>query len=345
MHNIDETVTGGAFAAVREPGWHLLGVTTQENVGGLELLRLANADFPVLRGAARLDETVPLDADGAFTVRYEAVDSRNTLIYRVHPETGEAQVLGTASPSYPLWTPAQTLVGFGDAVFGSGHMRSATAGALDEGRQVFMSFELPEEVSIGGVDLVKLYLTVSTSFDQSAKTRAIISGTRVVCANTLEMARQSAQRSIEFRKTARADRQAKQAQGALELVPEYAKALQQEAEELLTVSVNNAKFLEIITELWGPDEDAGKRKMTLWEQRRDQLVGLFADADTQANVRGTGWAAVQAVTEHRDWFSGARGNTPEDKDRIRFSRSMGLIPSEGIIEPKREILDRVLALV
>jgi phage/plasmid-like protein (TIGR03299 family) len=345
MHNIDMTVTGGAFAAVREPGWHMLGVTVKENVKALELLRLAKGDFPILRGAARLDEMVPIDEAGEFTVRYEAVDSRNTLIYRVHPETGEAQVLGIASPGYPLWTPAQTLVGFGDAILGAGHMRSATAGVLDEGRQVFMSFELPEDIKLGGVDLVKMYLTVSTSFDQSAQTQATISGTRVVCANTLAVANKSAKRSLAFRKTSRADLQAKQAQGALELVPEYTKALTEEAEALLSVKITDAKFTEIVTDLWGPGDDASKRMATLWEARLTQLQDLFATADTQANVRGTGWAAVQAVTEHRDWYSKAKATDQAGRDAVRFARSVGLTPSVGILEPKIDITQRILALV
>lgn len=345
-HLIDETVTGGAFAAVRVPAWHNLGVTVQENVKALDLLRLAHADFPILRGAARLNELVPLDESGNFTVRYEAVDTRNTLIYRVHPETGEAQVLGVASAGYPLLTPAETLIGFGDAIMGQGHMRSATAGVLDEGRQVFMSFELPEELVLGGGDPAKLYLTVSTSFDQSTASAARISAVRVVCANTLEAARQAAKREIVFRKTSRLDIQALQAKSALELVPEYMALLKVEAEQLLSVKVTDAKFLEIIEGLWAPNEDAGKAKVTRWENRRDSLMELFATAPTQEFGRHTGWAAVNAVTEDRDWFSMVKGAaTEEQKNTARFARSIGLSPSTGIIEPKRAMAQRVLALV
>jgi hypothetical protein len=276
-HNIDETVTGGAFAAVRQPAWHGLGVTIDQPVKALELLRLANADFPILRGAVRLDETVPLDDSGAFTVRYEAVDSRNTLIYRIHPETGEAQILGVASKGYPLLTPAQTLIGFGDAIMGPGHMRSATAGVLDEGRQVFMSFELPEDLCLGGGDPARL---------------------------------------------------------------------KAEAEELLAVKVTNAKFLEIISDLWAPEENAGKAKVTRWESHRDHLRHLFEAAPTQEFGRGTGWAAVNAVTEDRDWFSQVKGaDSDEQRDATRFSRSIGLTKSTGITEPKLAIAQRVLALV
>jgi phage/plasmid-like protein (TIGR03299 family) len=345
-HNIDETVTGGAFAAVRQPAWHGLGVTIDQPVKALELLRLANADFPILRGAVRLDETVPLDDSGAFTVRYEAVDSRNTLIYRIHPETGEAQILGVASKGYPLLTPAQTLIGFGDAIMGPGHMRSATAGVLDEGRQVFMSFELPEDLCLGGGDPARLYLTVSTSCDQSTASAARISAVRVVCANTLEAARQSAKREIVFRKTARLDIQALQAKSALELVPEYVAQLKAEAEELLAVKVTNAKFLEIISDLWAPEENAGKAKVTRWESHRDHLRHLFEAAPTQEFGRGTGWAAVNAVTEDRDWFSQVKGaDSDEQRDATRFSRSIGLTKSTGITEPKLAIAQRVLALV
>lgn len=346
MHNIDETVTGGAFAAVRQPAWHGLGVTIDQPTTALDLLKLANADFPILRGAIKLDEKVPLDAEGNFTVRYEAVDTRNTVIYRIHPETGEAQILGVASAGYPLLTPAQTMIGFGDAIMGAGHMRSATAGALDEGRQVFMSFELPDDLVIGGGDPVKLYLTVNTSFDQSTASAVRISAVRVVCANTLEQARQSAVREIVFRKTARLDIQALQAKSALELVPEYKTAVKKEAEELLAVRITNAKFLEIVDGLWAPDEDAGKAKVTRWEARRAHIKHLFEHAPTQEFGRGTGWAAVNAIGEDRDWFSQVKGHGTEDqKDATRFARSIGLTKATGIVEPKRAMAQRVLALV
>jgi phage/plasmid-like protein (TIGR03299 family) len=346
MHDIDETVTGGAFAAVREPAWHGLGVTVDHPVKALELLRMAHADFPILRGAVRLSETVELGDSGmSLPVRYEAVDTRNTLIYRVHPETQEAQVLGIASAGYPLLTPAETLIGFGDAIMGPGHMRSATAGVLDEGRQVFMSFELPEDLCLGGGDPAKLYLTVSTSFDQSTASAARISAIRVVCANTLEAARKAAKREIVFRKTARLDIQALQAKSALELVPEYSALLKVEAEQLLSVKVTNQKFFDIVTDLWGPDEDAGKASVTRWENRRTSLMDLFTTAPTQEFGRGTGYAAVNAVAEDRDWFSQVKGCDDEKaRDAVRFSRSIGLTKSTGIVEPKLAIMQRVLAL-
>lgn len=351
MHNIDMTVTGGAFAAVRQPAWHMLGTVQENPAGALELLRAAKADFPILRGAARLDEVVNLgDETLPISVRYTAVDERNTLIYRVHPETGEAQVLGVASGSYPLLTPAETIVGFGDAILGKGHTRAATAGALDGGRQVFMSFELPDDLVIGGGDPATLYLTVNTSFDQSTASAARISAIRVVCANTLEASRKAAKREIVFRKTARLDIQKMQAEAALKLVPEYVTSLKKEAEELLSIQVTNAKFLEIIEDLWGPGDDAGKAKTTRWEGQRDQLMGLFATATTQEFGRGTGWAAVNAVTEHRDWLSAVKSMnkkpmTDAEKDAVRFGRSVGLTKGVNIAEPKIAMAERVLALV
>lgn len=346
MHNIDETVTGGAFAAVREPGWHLLGTVVKENVTALKLLQLAHADFPVLRGTIRLDETVNLgDETLPLPVRYQAEDQNTTIIYRVHPETGEAQILGYASAGYPLWTPAQTLVGFGDAVLGQGNMLAATAGALAEGRQVFMSFEVPDEVVIGGVDPVKFYFTVATSFDQSLATRAFISGIRVVCANTLGAGIASAVREMKFRKTARVDLQEKQATGALKLLPEYKKVIKDDGEKLLDIAVTRRKFDEIISSLWGADEDASDKKKANWDRQRGQLLDLFSESSTQENVRNTGWAAVQAVGEHRDWFTKAAGDTEDEKNAVRFARSIGLVNTTGILEPKEAIRKKVLALV
>lgn len=345
--NIDMTVTGGAFAAVRVGGWHHLGKVSDVQLSTLELLQMGGCDFPIHRGVIKIDELVET-AEGFPPVRYQAEDERMTAIYRVHPETGEAQILGTASAKYPLWSPKDTFVGFGDNVlkYLGQPVKASTAGALDGGRQVFMGFELPQDIRLGSDEVIQLWLLVHTSFDQSAITRAAITPIRPVCANTVQAGISAALSTFTVKKTSRADIQAAQAQAALQLIPDYMEAYTARAQALLDTEVTKRKFIEIITDLWGPGEDARKQSVDIWQTKANTLIDLFENADTQAGIRHTAWGAYNAVVERQDWLSDvAPGTAPEDADAVRFARSVGITDGRKIAQPKTDFLDRLLALV
>ncbi|MFD0565957.1 hypothetical protein ACFQ2M_31415 [Kitasatospora saccharophila] len=51
-----------------------------------------------------------------------------------------------------------------------------------------------------------------------------------------------------------------------------------------------------------PGRGARKNLIAVNQERRDRLHHLFAEADTQDNIWGTRWAALQAVIEFDDYF-------------------------------------------
>lgn len=351
-HGIDTSVTGGAFASVRNPAWHQLGVVKTEQCSALELLQAAHADYPILRAPIRtgeLEVEIPtVEGMPPMFVKYaDAVDERRTNICRVHPETGQLQILGQASKDYPLWTPRDVLVGFGDAILGTAKPNVSTCGVLDDGRRVFMSFELPEAIKISSElgEYIRLWLVVHTSFDTNTPTYANLTPLRPVCANTLRVGVREQIARYTIRKTKNADLQAAQAREALGLVKAFTEELVGNATKLLQVKVSKDLFVDIIRRNWGPADDADKKTVTKWEEKENQLVGLFSTADTQANVRGTAWAALQAVTEERDWFSkvnGSKGKTEGELDAIRFRRSLEF--EKSVTDPKDLMFKELMAL-
>jgi phage/plasmid-like protein (TIGR03299 family) len=332
-HQIDETVTGGAFASVRQPAWHKLGVVVNEPVSAGKLLQLAKCDFDILRAPITSELEVPISPGSPLKVRKTATDTKRVNICRVHPETNELQILGQASPGYPLWTPRDTLVNFGDAILNYGEPTVSTCGALDEGRKVFMSFELPKEIHVGGVldEQVRLWLTVSTSFDTSLPTMAMISGIRTVCANTLRVGKMKALSTYKVKKTKNAELAAEYARDALGLVLPYMDEFQEVANQMIATHMTNDQFRKIIEKEFGPGEDPSKKALTSWAEKESQLMALFADADTQANARNTAWGALNAVGEFADWFTKATGD-PAQADAKRFTRS--IFGEKSIADPK-----------
>lgn len=342
-HQIDESVTGGAFASVRVPAWHKLGVVVEHQVSAEQLLKLGHADYPIFRAPITTRVEVPVAIGSPLTMWKEATDPKKVNICRLHPQTQKLEILGQASPKYPLWTPKDVLVGFGDAILKQGAPTVSTCGALDGGRRVFMSFKLPRDVQVGGMadESTQLWLVVTTSFDQSEPTAATITPIRAVCANTVRAGIAAAKARFTIRKTSNADLQAAQARTALGLVEPFVAEFQQQADTLLDLHVTNARFEQIIQAEFGPGEDASKAQLSRWEPKHDKLMELFVTAPTQANVKNTGWAALNAVGEYADWFMKIKKSSG-DPDAVRFARSIG--GNKSVEKPKDTMLRALLAL-
>jgi hypothetical protein len=72
-----------------------------------------------------------------------------------------------------------------------------------------------------------------------------------------------------------------------------------------------------------------------WERKSERLQWLFTEADTQANIRGTAWAAFNAIGEYYDWYQAVRGSErTADADATRFARSL----DGGVDAPKEKAL-------
>lgn len=332
---IDETVTGGAFASVRDGAWHGFGTVTQKAMGTLELLQLAKGDWPVYSSPVMAEvQRYNSVGDPLYVERVE--DTKRVNILRDHPETGKAQILGQASSSYPLWTPRQVFVGFGDAIAAEGTPISSTAGVLYEGRQAFMSWELPNDIIVGGLtdEAVRLWLVVHTSFDGSSATTAMVTPIRAVCRNTVRVGKKKAIAKLSVRKTRNAALDALQARTALGLIVPVREEIKVKSDAMLKTRVTSQAFLNIITKAWGPGEDASKKALDAWEPKRETLMTLFAKSDTHANVRGTAWAGYNAVVEYADWHvsvKGLKNPTPQELATAQFQRSL-FGPDHGTVE-------------
>ena len=182
-------------------------------------------------------------------------------------------------------------------------------------------------------------------YDLSVPTSCHLSTLRPACRNTVRAGRAQGFASYTVKKTKRADLKVQYAREALGLLPKFTGAVQAELDELIKVHVTNAKFAEIVTDLFGPGETPRPAAQALWDAKFEQLMHLFTAADTQANIRNTGWAAVNAVGEYADWKTKTkeRADLPGiTADGVRFWRS--LTDEKGIKGPKIGITQAVLAL-
>lgn len=346
-HGLDTSHGAAGFSAKYYGGWHQLGkVFRDDNVTAIQLLRGADADYEIFRSPVAARVSTPI-AEGSSIMVYEDVEDPYGMqnIMRRHPVTGALEILGQASKDYPLWTNQDIFVGFADQIIQVGRPTASTCGVLRNGRQAFMSFELPEEIVPGGLDGegVRVWMVVDTSYDQRTPTTARLTTIRPVCANTLRAAKAQQFATYKIKKTKNADLKVRMAQQALDLVPKFADAARDEWEELLFTPVTNAKFEEIVKDLWGPQGDEPSKAATArWEKKFETLRWLFEEDDTVANVRGTGYAAVNAVTKYADWATKVKPGTGMTDDAVRFARAIEGEKSNR--EPKINITAAVLAL-
>ena len=193
-----------------------------------------------------------------------------------------------------------------------------TAGSLRGGRQVFITMRLPRTLRVGGVDPVDLNIAALNSHDGSSAFRLMITPIRVVCANTQRAALRHNVAHVSIRHTTNAKAAVQQAREALGLTFAYVDEFEAEAEKLINTTMTDAGFADLSRQVFGTTPtDTSTRTRNRARDREATLTRLWADADTQAAVRGTAWAGYQAVVEYVDHFAPVRAKTEPGTARAR----------------------------
>lgn len=312
-HDLDTTDGQTSFASAREHAWHRLGTVLEESFDAEQAMREANLGRWNVR-------KLPL-----FAVDYDRPGvsievPRNYAIVRDNPVIpGRIDALGVVGGAYkPVQNEdhAELL----NALVDESGAHFETAGALDGGRKVFLTMRFPESVRVGGVDPVDLYLAAVNSHDSSMALTFLVTPVRVVCANTLGVALRNASNTFRVRHTSRVEKVVRsKAREALGMTFSYLDGFAEEAERMISTSLTDARFEEIIQAEFGAPTDAPDSTLTRGENKLDVMRRLFAEANTQAGIRNTAWAGFNAVTEYVDHFAPVRG---EDRANRRAEKAV-----------------------
>jgi phage/plasmid-like protein (TIGR03299 family) len=231
-------------------------------------------------------------------------------------------VLGVVSDRF---VPVQNRQAFGflDAVVAEGSLRYHTAGAQGQGERIWLLAKLSDQIRVrGGDDLVDQFLLLSNAHDGSAALRVFFTPVRVVCANTLSLAhRQSAGEGISIMHKGDLQAKIRQAQEVLGLARRFFDDAAAVIDRLAGFSPTSAQLAAYFRELY-PDPLEGKDNARA-VKTRSELQRLFEEGfgHDQPGVRGTAWAAYNAVTEYVDHHRPGRGHG----DRERASRRLDSI--------------------
>ncbi len=292
-----------SFVSAREHAWHRLGTVLPAEFDAAHAMSHAKLGGWNVRTTAL--QTAPVLSDDGVLGALPVPDQFATV--RTNPVSGSVDVLGVVGRGYTV-IQNEEHADLLDRVVDEGGAHFETAGSLRGGRSVFLSMKLPRTMSIGGIDPVDLYLIALNSHDGTSAFRLLVSPVRVVCANTQALALRRAQSSFSIRHTSGARGNITQAREALSLTFKYAEVFEREAEQMIAQSLTDAQFEQITGKLWTTESES-KRSATITANRSDVLTGLFTDAPTNANIRGTRWAGYQAITEYLDHFAPVAGGT------------------------------------
>lgn len=313
-HEIEQFSDGtAAFASARTSAWHELGTVTTDAMTAEEAMTTAYlAGWNVRKLGLSAAELHP------DTVESIEVPSHFASV-RTNPKTGRTEALGVVGPDY---TPVQNEehAEFLNLLADESGAHFETAGSLKNGRQVFLTMKMPHGMTIGASDRTDLYIAAFNSHDGSSAFRVVVTPVRVVCANTQRAAINDAVSSYSVRHTSGARGRIAQAREALGLVWEYAAEFEKAAQRMVEAEMTLSELRTVVDRLWPEVKKDSPRATTNREQRHGQIAHLFQHADTQAEIRGTRWAAYNALTEYANHEAPSHGKTPQEKAAARAER-------------------------
>jgi phage/plasmid-like protein (TIGR03299 family) len=316
------------------PAWHSFAnhvFSKDENVTTADMLAKAKlADWNV-----QLEPVSDLIPDNYTQV------GENYLVVRDNPDTeGQKDILATVGSRYKT-VQNEELFAFADNLHdGNEDVVWESAGSLKSGRVVFGTMSIPRTMILdpeGANDKTNLYLVVYTSHDGSVAVQSAITPVRVMCQNTLNLAMRRAKQSFKIRHTQTVEGRIAQARETLGLTFNYMDEFEKQAQELFKVEVTNAKFSEIINKMYPKPESDKKGSIKKWENKVVLLDELYHNSPTNANIKGTAWGVVNALTERLDYYRTAR----KGADSLMAGAS-GFDPV--VTAEKNKIVKQVLAL-
>ncbi|MFJ4895634.1 DUF932 domain-containing protein [Streptomyces sp. NPDC088788] len=313
-HQIEQFNDGtAAFVSARESAWHGLGTVTAGALTAEEAMEkayLAEWNVRLLElGATEITE------DGA--TRVEVPEHFASV--RTNPKTRRTETLGVVGSDYhPVQNEEHAE--FLNLLADESGAHFETAGALKNGRQVFLTMKMPQSMVINGTDATDLYIAALNSHDGSSAFRIITTPIRVVCANTQRAAISCARSSFTVRHTAGAKARIAQARTALGLTFKYAEEFEKAAQRMVEAEMTLGELRNVVDAIWPVAPNDSKQKRTNTEKRWGQISYLFEQAETQAAIRGTRWAGYNALTEFVNHEAPTMGKTDDAKRRARAER-------------------------
>src|SRR4051794_136910 len=250
-------------------------------------------------------------------------------------------VLGVGGEGYePLQNAAA--FAFCDAITDSGEAHWLGAAETRGGARVHALMQLDRAIRIGnaeGEDVLPL-LSFRNGHDGGLAVTISVAPFRLACLNGMMLPLERAERTWKARHTANLDARLADARRTLGIAWRYYDELEEIGGQLIRERMSAAEFERFLARLVPlPEQPAdatnGGRAVRNVERVREAIASAYRATPDLANITGTRWGALQAVTTYVDYFQPTRATAGRSHQEARFERAT---------EPAA-LKDRALALV
>jgi phage/plasmid-like protein (TIGR03299 family) len=290
-----------------ERPWHGLGQEVLQAMTSEEALKAGGLDWDVAQVTPKFDI---IQMDG---------NRRSVEVpgYSVVVRTKDMQPLSIMSENYKPHAPREAFKFF-DTVVGDKLAIYHTVGSLNGGKKIWMLAKLPGEIRIPGTDdITEKFLLLATSFDGSLATIMKLTPTRVVCQNTLSIAVQGEGEYVKVRHSRRLSSMVDEAKRVFQIALDNYDAFEHTAHRFAKEQFNDAQMMKLAHDLF-PTKENGEVTPANFKARA-LVQQLFVNGAGQDMVRGTKWAALNAVTEYTDHHIKVRETTRRAAADARMS--------------------------
>lgn len=296
-HELTTRTTGKTeMAFVGETPWHGLGQELTEGASIEEWTVAAGMDWKVQRSKVRYFTAPAAECAANPALQFEMPEQQ--VLFR----SDSKAALGIVSPAYQIVQPKAVLEFFRDLTENAG-MHLHTAGTLFGGRK-FWALAKVADALVTGQDRIGGYLLLSTSCDGSMATEVRETTVRVVCNNTLTMARGVGAKRDVIKVGHRSRFNADAVKAQMMDSAEHFAAFAALARDLASKRVTNAMAEEFVRNLLAPIAEGEMRDPDARAPKGEaDILNLFrssAMGGTALGSAGTAWGLVNSVTEYVD---------------------------------------------
>lgn len=221
------------------------------------------------------------------------------------------ETMGLFKSGYQAHQYRQWLLEGPATLLDDGELGISSAGLLKNRAVSWVEVSVPETILGPGGIAFRPNLLACTSFDGSLATTFKRSSTFTVCDNTLTAALSEKGGVFKARHSKNSTGVLKiaEAREALAIIHTMADDLSKELDALLTKSVSNLQFRQVLDVLVPTSDDDSKIAQTKATNKRDKLTGLYFTDPRVAPWTGTAFGVLQAFNTWEHHVKATRGDT------------------------------------
>lgn len=265
----------------RVPAWHKIGIVLPESPTAEDAIVAAGLDWEV----AGCPIYTTLNDEKIKIPNYVA-NVRNT----------DNTTLGVVSDRYRV-IQNKDAFSFVDSLCEEGELTFESAGSLEHGKQIWLLAHTPTKKILD--DDFEPYICFTNRHDGMGSVRCIMTPTRVVCQNTLNLALSGAKRSWSARHIGNIEGKIIEAQETLGLIDNYMEALNVEADRLASTKISDAAVERILDIAHPIALDASDTVKRHHEEFKEQFFICLGAKDI-SQYKGSAYAVVNAITDYAD---------------------------------------------